>query len=108
MKPIRFQGDSLKELRDFPADARRDAGYQLHRVQHGHQPDDFKPMPSIGRGVEEIRVWDDHGTYRVIYTARMRDAVYVLHAFKKKTRTTAFREIAIARKRFLEMMKGAK
>ncbi|MBV9432050.1 MAG: type II toxin-antitoxin system RelE/ParE family toxin [Hyphomicrobiales bacterium] len=108
MKPIRFQGDSLKELRDFPADARRDAGYQLHGVQHGHQPDDFKPMPSIGRGVEEIRVWDDQGTYRVIYTAKMRDSVYVLHAFQKKTRTTTFREIAIARKRFLEIMKGTR
>ena len=59
-------------------------------------------MPSIGRGVEEIRVWDDQGTYRVIYTAKMRDSVYVLHAFQKKTRTTTFREIAIARKRFLE------
>lgn len=55
----------------------------------GEQPDDFKPMPSIGKGVEEIRVWDDSGIYRVIYTARLADAVYILHAFQKKTQTTA-------------------
>src|SRR5205085_11733994 len=85
MKPIQFLGDSLKCLRDFPDDARQDAGYQLDKVQRGEQPDDFKPMPSIGKGVEEIRIWDDTGTYRVIYTARIADAVYVLHAFQKKT-----------------------
>ncbi len=73
MKPIRFMGDSLKCLRDFPDDARQDAGYQLDKVQRGEQPDDFKPMPSIGKGVEEIRIWDDSGTYRVLYTARLAD-----------------------------------
>ncbi|MDA8165932.1 MAG: type II toxin-antitoxin system RelE/ParE family toxin [Desulfobacteraceae bacterium] len=67
MKPLRFLGNSLKCLRDFPADARQDAGYQLDLVQKGGKPDDFKPMPSIGKGVEEIRIWDDTGTYRVIY-----------------------------------------
>src|SRR6266853_5264998 len=66
MKPVRFLGDSLKCLRDFPEDAKQDAGYQLDKVQRGEQPDDFKPMPSIGRGVEEVRVWNDRGTYRVI------------------------------------------
>ena len=56
MRPMRFLGDSLKCLRDFPDDARLDAGYQLDKVQRGDQPDDFKPMPTIGKGVEEIRV----------------------------------------------------
>ncbi len=55
------------------------------KVQRGLQPDDFKPMPTIGKGVEEIRIRDDSGTYRVIYTARFADAVFVLHAFQKKT-----------------------
>jgi len=73
MKRIGFVGDSLKRLREFPAGARQDAGYQLDKVQRGLQPDDFKPMPTIGRGVEEIRIWDDSGTYRVIYTARLAD-----------------------------------
>jgi phage-related protein len=74
-------------------------------VQRGRQPADFKPMPSLGTGVEEIRVWDDTGTYRVIYTARLPDAVYVLHAFEKKTRATTKRDVAIAKKRFTQLMK---
>ena len=108
MKPIRFLGDSLKCLRDFPEDARQDAGYQLDKVQRGKQPDDFKPIPSIGKGVEEIRVWDDVGTYRVIYMARMTDAVVVLHTFQKKTQATSKRDLDVARARFALLMKGRK
>ena len=100
IKPIEFLGDSLRSLREFPDDAKRDAGYQLDRVQHGLQPEDFKPMPTIGKGVEEIRVRDDTGAYRVIYTARLADAVYVLHAFQKKTQTTSKRDIELAKQRF--------
>lgn len=100
IKPIEFLGDSLRSLREFPDDAKRDAGYQLDRVQHGLQPDDFKAMPTIGKGVEEIRVRDDTGAYRVIYTARLADAVYVLHAFQKKTQATSKRDIDLAKQRF--------
>ncbi|WP_202843220.1 type II toxin-antitoxin system RelE/ParE family toxin [Luteimonas saliphila] len=100
VKPIEFLGDSLRSLREFPDDAKRDAGYQLDRVQHGLQPDDFKPMPAIGNGVEEIRVRDDTGAYRVIYTARLAEAVYVLHAFQKKTQATSKRDIELAKQRF--------
>lgn len=82
MKPITFLGDSLSCLRDFPDDVRHDAGFQLDKVQRGRQADDFKPMPSIGKGVEELRIWDETGTYRVIYLARLSDTVYVLHAFQ--------------------------
>jgi len=106
MKPVRFLGDSLKCLRDFPADARQDAGRQLDLVQRGKQPNDFKPMPSIGKGVEEIRIWDDSGTFRVIYTARLADAVYVLHAFQKKTQATSKRDIEVAKSRFAQLMRG--
>lgn len=102
MKAIRFLGDSLKRLRAFPDDARQDAGYQLDKVQRGLRPNDFKAMPSIGRGVEEIRVWDDSGTYRVIYTARMKDAVVVLHAFQKKTQTTSTKDIELAKHRWAQ------
>jgi phage-related protein len=90
MKPVRFLGDSLQCLRDFPVDARQDAGYQLDKVQRGLQPDDFKPMPTIGKGVEEIRI---------------RDAVFVLHAFQKKTQRASQRDIEIAKARFREMMR---
>ena len=105
MKSIVFIGDSLKRLREFPEDARHDAGYQLDKVQRGQTPDDYKPMPSIGKGVEEIRIWDDSGTYRVIYTARLRDVVYVLHAFQKKTQSTSKRDTDIARQRLAQVMK---
>jgi phage-related protein len=105
MKPIEFLGDSLKCLREFPTEARQDAGRQINRVQQGLQPNDFKPMPSIGRGVEEIRIWDDAGTFRVIYTARLKDAVYVLHAFQKKTQTTSKSDIEKAKKRFNDLTK---
>src|SRR5579875_1072775 len=103
MKRVIFRGDSLERLREFPESARHDIGFQLEQVQRGGQPDDFKPMPTIGQGVEEIRIRDDSGIYRVIYTARLADAVYVLHAFQKKTQTTPKRDIAIARERFAQL-----
>lgn len=108
MKPVRFVGDALKRLREFPEDVKQDAGYQLDKVQRGEQPDDFKPMLSIGPGVEEIRVWDESGTYRVIYTARLADGVYVLHAFQKKTQATSKRDIATAKERFAQLTRGRK
>jgi phage-related protein len=79
-------------------------GYQLDQVQRGLQPDDFKLMPTIGKGVEEIRIRDDSGTYRVIHT-KFADAVFVLHAFQKKTQRTSQRDIEIAKARFREMMR---
>ena len=106
MKPLRFLGNSLECLRQFPEDARHDVGYQLEQVQHGKQPTDFKPMPSVGKGVEELRVWDDSGTYRVLYVARFAEAVYVLHAFQKKTRATSARDLEQARTRYSELKRG--
>ncbi len=114
MRPVCFLGSSLKSLRDFPEDARHDAGYQLEppisarKVQRGEQPDDFKPMPSLGQGVEEIRVADESGAYRVIYVPRRAEAVYVLHAFQKKTPTTARQDIETAKKRLAQLMRGEK
>jgi len=103
MRPVHFLGNSLQSLRDFPEDARHDAGYQLEKVQRGEQPDDFKPMPSVGKGVEEIRVTEESRAYRVIYVARRAEAVYVLHAFQKKTQATSRRDIEIARKRLAQL-----
>lgn len=104
-KPLRFLGDSLKRLRDLPAEARQDVGYQLDKVQRGKQPDDFKPMPTIGAGVEEIRVRDETGAYRVIYFARLTEAVFVLHVFQKKTQATSIRDIGLARDRFSQLLR---
>lgn len=108
MKPVRFLGDSLKRVREFPEDAKNDVGYQLDKVQRGRQPDDFKPMPAIGKGVEEIRVRDDAGIFRVIYTARIAEAVYVLHVFQKKTQATSRPDIEIAKERYTELMRSRK
>jgi phage-related protein len=106
MKVIRFLGDSRKMLREFPKDARQQAGFQLERIQSGLAAEDFKPMRAIGAGVEEIRISDDSGAYRVVYTARLAEAVYVLHAFQKKTRATSQSDIEIARERFRQLMRG--
>ena len=106
VRPVCFLGDSLKCIRDFPDDARHDVGYQLDRVQRGDQPEDFKPMPSIGKGVEEIRVSEPSGAYRVIYVARRAEAVYVLHAFQKKTEATPKKDLEIAKRRFGRMRGG--
>jgi phage-related protein len=106
VRPVRFLGDSLRCLREFPEEARHDAGYQLDKVQRGDRPDDCKPMPTIGKGVEEIRVTDMSGAYRVIYYARRAEAVYVLHAFQKKTQATAKRDVDIARVRYGQLRGG--
>ena len=93
-------------LRDFPDSARHDAGYQLDKVQRGGQPDDVKSLPSIGKGVEEIRVFESSGANRVIYFARRADAVYVLHAFHKKTQRTPKKDLEIAKRRLGQLLGG--
>jgi phage-related protein len=103
VKPVEFLGDSLARIRAFPKQARREAGYQLERVQRGLNPDDWKPMRSVGRGVREIRVRDASGAYRLIYVATFRDAVYVLHCFVKKTQRTSARDLMLAASRFKEL-----
>jgi phage-related protein len=106
MKPLEFLGDSLRTICEFPKSARQNAGRQLLRVQRGQAPIDFKAMSEIGKGVEEIRIREGSGIFRVIYTARLADAVYVLHAFQKKTQTISNRDVEIARLRFSKLMRG--
>ncbi|MEI6233547.1 MAG: type II toxin-antitoxin system RelE/ParE family toxin [Planctomycetota bacterium] len=99
MKPVVFLGSSLDDLREFPDEARRAAGHELLQVQLGEEPSDFKPMPSIGKGAYEIRVhlW---GEWRVVYVAKFKDSVYVLHSFQKKTQKTSQSDIELAAKRY--------
>ena len=104
-KALEWLGNSRKALKSFPPLAQRMAGFELRNVQKGYQPSDFKPMPSIGIGVEELRIWVEEGTYRVIYIARLSEAVYVLHAFQKKTQQTNQRDLALARARLEELLK---
>lgn len=104
MKQIIWLGDSLNRLRAFPAEARREAGYQLERVQVGMAPLDWKPMAAVGLGVNEVRIRIG-GAFRVIYLARYAEAVYVLHAFQKKSRRTSGLDIELARARFKTLMR---
>jgi phage-related protein len=104
-KPVEFRGSALDDLRGFPQAARREAGYQLDRVQHGREPDDWKPMNTVGRGVREIRIRDAVGAFRVLYVAKFDDAVYVLHCFQKKTQKTSKADMSLAAQRYRDLMK---
>ena len=106
MRPAHFVGTARGDLVAFPETARRRAGYELFMVQVGREPADFKPLPRVGSGAYEIRVRDDVGAFRVIYVAKFEDAVYVLHAFQKKTRRTSQADIELARARYKSI--GAK
>ena len=106
VRPVEFVGNSLDDLRPFPPSARREAGYQLDRVQHGLEPDDWKPMKTVGAGVKEIRVRDGKGAFRVIYVAKLGDAIYVLHCFQKKTQKTSGHDLHTAEVRHRDLLRG--
>jgi len=97
-KPLLWVGSSRSDLKAFPATARRAAGFQLRRVQRGFEPDDWKPLPSVGIGAKEIRIHTGQ-EHRVIYVAKFEAGIYVLHAFEKKTRKTSGRDLDLARQR---------
>ena len=102
MKLLEFVGSSLDDLKEFPAEARRAAGFELGFVQRGLDPSDWKPMNDVGAGAREIRI---HvlGEWRVLYVAKFAAVVYVLHAFQKKTQKTRREDIELARKRYRQI-----
>jgi phage-related protein len=104
-RPIEFRGSSLTDLSRFPRSARREAGYQLYQVQEGEEPDDWEPINTVGIGVREIRIRDREGGFRVIYVAKFEDAIYVLHCFQKKSQKTSARDIALATRRYKELIR---
>jgi phage-related protein len=104
-KPVEFRGSSLEDLRAFPLTARREAGHQLDQVQNGREPDDWKPMNTVGQGVKEIRIRDEAGAFRVLYVAKFAHAIYVLHCFQKKTEKTSKADVELAAKRYRELLK---
>ena len=107
-KPIEFRGSALDDLRAFPETVRRDAGYQLDLVQNGLEPEDWKPMTTVGAGVSEIRIADATGAFRVIYVAKFIEAVFVLHAFQKKTKKTSKMDLDLATRRYRQLVKELK
>jgi phage-related protein len=99
LKPIEWIGSSLDDLRAFPEEARYEAGYQLDKVQRGEEPSDWKPMRGVGPGVNEIRVRTGR-EHRVFYVARFKEAVFVLHAFEKKSQKTSQTDIEMGQRRY--------
>ena len=99
MKRLEFVGSSLNDLKEFAAEARRAAGFELSFVQQGLEPSDWKPMSAVGAGVREIRI---HvlGEWRIIYVAKFAEAIYVLHVFQKKTQKTRRDDIDLAQSRY--------
>jgi len=106
-KALIWVGTSLERLRTFPDAPRREAGHQLHRVQLGLEPSDWKPLHSVGPGVMEIRI-HERGEYRVMYVAKFAEAIYVLHAFPKKTQQTRQADIEMARRNLAEVLRHRK
>jgi phage-related protein len=105
-KPVAWLGSTLADVRAFPKQARERLGYALDRVQRGMEPPDGRPMPSIGVGVHELRVRIGR-QFRLIYIATYAEAVYVLHAFEKKSQKTSRRDLELARKRLARVRRGS-
>ena len=103
MKPLVWLGSSHDDIRRFPGVDRQEAGFELYQIQRGHEPSDWKPMLTVGTGVKEVRL---HGRneYRVMYIAKFAEAVYVLHAFIKKTQQTSKADIELARTRYKQLI----
>jgi phage-related protein len=108
-KPVRWVGRAYEELVSFPAEAMRQAGNGLRLVQQGEEPGDWKPMEAVGPGAREIRVRTHEGgtvQHRVVFVAKFEEAVYVLHAFEKKTQTTSQHHIDVARARYTQLLRS--
>jgi phage-related protein len=100
MKKLIWMGSSREDLRAFPRQARREMGYQLENVQESVDPDDWKPMSTVGSGVREIRVRESSGAFRCIYLATRPEGIYILHCFQKKTQKTSRQDLDLAARRF--------
>lgn len=105
MKPIIWLGQTLKEIRTYPEDVRKEIGYNLDRVQRGLEPCDCKSLIGVGQGVKEIRIHDAN-EYRVVYVVKFKEAIYILHCFIKKTQKTAEKDLELIRKRYAEMLEN--
>jgi phage-related protein len=105
LKPVYWIASSLDDVRSFPRAVQRAVGYSLFRAQEGKKAPDAKPLKGIVKGAGVLEVVEDHDsdTYRVVYTIRFAEVVYVLHAFQKKSKrgkATPRHEIALIRSRY--------
>ncbi len=107
-KQIRWVGSAYEDLLAFPKDARKEAGFQLGKVQAGLEPADWKSFDAVGAGTREIRIRDASGAYRLMYVAKFEEAIYVLHCFQKKTQATSKQDRAIAEARYRAVARARK
>jgi phage-related protein len=107
-KPIYWVGTSRKDLLAFPVEVKQEVGYQLHRVQNGFEPENWKPFQQIGSGVKEIRISESSNIYRIMYVAKFANKIYVLHSFQKKAQKTSLKDIDIAKARYKAIIKEGK
>ena len=105
MKELYWYPASKSALDDFPTEAKQYFGYQLHLLQSGESPDDFKPLKDLGKGISgvyELRYRDENNIFRVAYVAKFEDSIVVLHSWQKKTQKTAQSDLTLIAKRFRE------
>ena len=107
-KEIRWVGSAYDDLLAFPVEPRRQAGFQLSKVQAGLEPEDWKPFDEVGAGTREIRIREASGAFRVMYVAKFEEAVYVLHCFQKKTQATSQQDKRIAEARYRAIVNARK
>jgi phage-related protein len=105
MKPVHFVGSSREDLRELPETVQETAGFQLFKVQQGREPDDWKPMTTVGPGVQELRVRDESGIYRMFYVTKFQEAVYVLHVFEKRSQKTARPDIELGKNQYADLLR---
>jgi phage-related protein len=107
-KEIRWVGSSFDDLLAFPEEPRRQAGFQLGKIQAGLDPDDWKPFAAVGPGTREIRIKESNGIFRVMYVAKFVEAIYVLHCFQKKAQVTSRHDCEIAEARYRAIVNDRK
>lgn len=103
VRPLVWLGDSLKQVKAFPAEVRREVGVALYDAQMGDKAPDAKPFKGVGSGVFEIVTRFDTDTYRTVYAVQIGTRVYVLHAFQKKAKKgikTPPREVDLIKRRY--------
>ena len=111
IKSVIWMGDSLKQVKSFPALVRRDIGSSLYDAQLGDKPDNAKPFKGVGSGVFEIVTRYDSDTYRTVYAVQIGNFIYVLHAFQKKSPKgikTAHKDVDLIKKRYKQAIELSK
>lgn len=107
-KALRWIGSAYDDLLAFPRDVRRQAGFQLGKIQAGLDPEDWKPFDELGAGTREIRLRDSSGIFRVMYVAKFEEAVYILHCFQKKAQAARKHDKHIAAVRYRAVVNARK